>query len=174
VVKLLDYANVVPALESNANPFAAVVLAHLKTQETRHDLDARRVWKVRIVKGLFERGLRPDAIRQLFRFIDWMMDLPKALERLYYEEIQQLEKEKTMPYLTTPERIGLERGREEGLRQGLLAGIEQLLEVKFGAEGLNLLPEIRQLSEVEKLQAILHAIRTAGTTNELRRIWATT
>ena len=35
VVKLLDYAPQWPALEADPNPFATVVLAHLKTLETR-------------------------------------------------------------------------------------------------------------------------------------------
>ena len=41
VVKLLDYARDVAGLEAGSNPFAVVVLAHLKTQETRHDPVAR-------------------------------------------------------------------------------------------------------------------------------------
>ena len=56
VVKLLDYAADVPGLEANPNPFAAVVLAHLKTRETRQDPEARCVWKIRLIKGLYERG----------------------------------------------------------------------------------------------------------------------
>jgi hypothetical protein len=71
VVKLLDYGAEVAALEANPNPFAAVVLAHLKTQETRQDAAARHVWKVRLVKGLYERGLSKEDIRQLFRLIDF-------------------------------------------------------------------------------------------------------
>ena len=75
-VKLLDYGADVAALESNRNPFAVVVLAHLKTQETGHDDEARRAWKVRLVKGLYERGLDAEDVRRLFRLIDWLMDLP--------------------------------------------------------------------------------------------------
>ena len=41
IVKLLDYAPQVAALESHPNPFAAVVLAHLKTRETRASYIAR-------------------------------------------------------------------------------------------------------------------------------------
>jgi hypothetical protein len=78
VVKLLDYAADVEALEANPNPFAALVLAHLKTMETRHDPNARRVWKVRLIKGLYERGLSKQDVGALFRIIDWIMDLPKA------------------------------------------------------------------------------------------------
>jgi hypothetical protein len=76
IVKLLDYAPHAGALESHPNPFVAVVLAHLKTRETRADPDARRVWKVRVIKSLYDRGLGAKDVRQLFGFIDWMMDLP--------------------------------------------------------------------------------------------------
>ncbi|HEV3025583.1 MAG TPA: hypothetical protein VGX76_24090 [Pirellulales bacterium] len=55
-VKLLDYAADVLALEANPNPFAVVVLAHLKTLETRHDPDVRRVWNARLVKGALRAG----------------------------------------------------------------------------------------------------------------------
>src|SRR5262249_8213261 len=73
VVKLLEYAAQEAALEVHPNPFATVVLAHLKTPETRQDPAARRAWKVRLVRGLYERGLSANDVRQLFRFIDWMM-----------------------------------------------------------------------------------------------------
>jgi hypothetical protein len=44
------------------------------------------------------------------------------------------------------------------------------LESKFGAEGLQLLPELRQIYDNEKLLAILKAIPTAGSVDELRRL----
>ena len=56
VVKLLDCAADIPALESNPNPFAALVLAQLKTRETRQNPDARCAWKVRLIKSLYERA----------------------------------------------------------------------------------------------------------------------
>src|SRR5262249_51092902 len=52
VVKLLDYAAQCPALEADPNPFATVVLAHLKTLETRRTPADRQAWKVWLVKGL--------------------------------------------------------------------------------------------------------------------------
>jgi hypothetical protein len=46
----------------------------------------RQAWKVRLVKGLYERGMDPEDVRHLFRFIDWLMDLPPALDRLFWQE----------------------------------------------------------------------------------------
>lgn len=39
-------------LETQDNPFAWIVLAHLKSLETRNDATARRVWKFRLVRTL--------------------------------------------------------------------------------------------------------------------------
>jgi hypothetical protein len=164
VVKLLDYARDEAALERAANPFATVVLAHLKTLQTRQAPEDRRAWKVRLVKGLYDRGLSAEDVRQLFRFIDWIMDLPAGLGRLFWEEIARYEEDKRMPFITTPERLALEKG--------LLQGIEVSLELKFGAAGLQLLPELRQIQNVEVLQAVLRALKTAGSPEELRRVWA--
>jgi predicted transposase YdaD len=80
-----------------------------------------------------------------------------------------------MPYVTTVERRALERGRQEGEQHGretgLLRGIETALELKFGAAGLQLLPEIQAIHDLEKLDVILQRIRTAATPDELRRLW---
>src|SRR5947199_316889 len=56
-VKLLDYAAQWQALEASPNPFAVVALAHLKALETRKAPAERQVWKLRLVKGLYERGM---------------------------------------------------------------------------------------------------------------------
>src|SRR5207302_10617538 len=119
-----------PALETHPNPFAAVVLAHLKTMETRRDPNARRGWKVRLIKGLYERGLSKQDVRELFRLIDWMMDLPKAQFRQFWQEMQQFEKEKQVPYITSVERFGREEGIREGKREGLLKAITLGLKLK--------------------------------------------
>jgi hypothetical protein len=56
VAKLLDQAADPARLQSDPNPFAAVVLAHLRTLATRGDPTARRGWKLQLVKGLYDRG----------------------------------------------------------------------------------------------------------------------
>jgi hypothetical protein len=161
--KLLDYALRWQALEADPNPFATVVLAHLKTLETRGAPADRQAWKVRLVRGLYERGLAAEDVRQLFHFIDWIMDLPKALDGLFWDEIVRYQEEKRMPFITTPERIGREKG--------YLKGLEVVLKIKFGDEGLNLLPELRALQDHELLEAVLEAVPTASSPDQLRRVW---
>lgn len=166
IVKLLDYAP--EALEENPNPFAMVVLAHLETLQTHQAPGQRRARKVRLIKGLFDRGLSAEDVRRLFRLVDWLMDLPDVLEEGFWDEMKQYVEERNMPYVTTPERIG----RRKGLTEGLTEGIEVALEIKFGEEGLRLMPEVRQIQDEAKLKALLQAIRTAASPDDLRRIWA--
>ena len=80
-VKLLDYLPRRAELEQSSNPFATFVLAHLDTLETRQDQNERKDSKFRLVKGLYERGWNREQIEELFRLIDWIMELPTEMER---------------------------------------------------------------------------------------------
>ncbi|WP_016866206.1 MULTISPECIES: hypothetical protein [Fischerella] len=95
------------------------------------------------------------------------MRLPEELENSFWQEVIQYEEEKKMPYITSVER----RGIQKGIREGLLEAIEMGLELKFGSEGLTMLPEISQIQDVEILRAILTSIKTVNTLEELRRIY---
>lgn len=72
-----------------------------------------------------------------------------------------------MPYITSVERIGIQKG----IKQGLLKGISLGLMRKFGSEGLGILPEISALQDVNLLEAILERLETANTLDELRQIY---
>jgi predicted transposase YdaD len=56
----------------------------------------------------------------------------------------------------------------EGEKRGILSGIELGLELKFGTEVLQLMPEISQISDLERLKAIQQGIKTVNTLDELR------
>ncbi len=163
VVKLIDYQQQWSALEVSSNPFATVVMAHLKAQATRQQRQERFEWKLAITRGLYEKGYGRSDVINLFGFIDWVMSLPASLEQEFRQEIQQFEAERRMPYITSVER--------SGIRQGLLEGIELGLELKFGSEGLAILPEISGLLDVEQLRAILSGLKTVNTLSELRQIY---
>jgi flagellar biosynthesis/type III secretory pathway protein FliH len=69
---------------------------------------------------------------------------------------------------------GLEQGLERGRRQGLLDGIELALELRFGADGLRLVPEIAEVEDANVLRAIHTSIRQVTSPDELRRIYRKT
>jgi hypothetical protein len=175
VVKLLDYRADWSALEANDNPFATVVMAHLRALETRADDPSRYRWKLRLVKRLYERNYARQDVLELFRFIDWVMSLPREWEVQFTQALVQFESEKHMRYVTSVERLGIEKGRQEGLqegrREGLLEGIALGLKLRFGVPGLALLPEIREIQDMAVLEAILKGLETAGELDTLRRLY---
>jgi hypothetical protein len=127
-VKLLDYRERMDELEGSDNPFAVIVAAHLTTQETRRDKAKRYEGKLKIAKSLYRRGYTRSDILELFRLIDWMVNLPKATEQQFLSEIQRFEAENQMPYITSVERLA----RQEGIIQKGREVILEVLEVRFG------------------------------------------
>ncbi|MDB9303306.1 MULTISPECIES: Rpn family recombination-promoting nuclease/putative transposase [Cyanophyceae] len=63
-----------------------------------------------------------------------------------------------------------QRGVEQGRREELFLSIEMLLEMKFGNEGLELMPIISQVNDLERLKSFQQAIKTANTVEDLREI----
>jgi hypothetical protein len=167
VVKLLDYSQQLSALETSRNPFATVVMAHLAALQTRNDRIERKERKLSLIKRLYEFGFQREDIINLFRLIDWMMTLPAELQQEFQQQLHDYEEEKRMPYVTSVERSGIRKGE----LRGLLEGIELGLELKFGSEGLTLLPEISTIKDVEQLRAIISGIKTVNTLEELQQIY---
>jgi hypothetical protein len=175
VVKLLDYQADWSALKGNDNPFATVVMAHLKALETKTDEQSRYRWKLALVKRLYERHYTRQDVLELFRFIDWVMTLPEGLKVQFVQAVIEFEGEKQMRYVTSVEQHIIEKGRQEGRREGrregLLEGIALGLKLKFGSAGLALLPEIREIQDVAVLEAVLKNLETANDLDALRRIY---
>ena len=177
VVKLLDYEQRWQELEASRNPFATVVMAHLKAQETRNDARERFSSKLYLTRRLYEQGYEREDVINLFRFIDWVMSLPQELEQDFWREVIQLQEERRMPYITSIERIGIQKGIEQSLqqmRQILRESIELGLSLKFGDEGLEILSEISQIQDVEQLRAIHRGLLTVNTLSELRQLYQPT
>ena len=66
---------------------------------------------------------------------------------------------------------GIQQGESQGLRQGLLEGIEFALDMRFGLDGLRLLPEIAKIEDVNVLRVIREGIRQVDQPDELRRFY---
>jgi hypothetical protein len=166
VIKLLDFTE--EELEARTNLCAIVVLAHRAAQRTRHDPAGRAAVKVGLVRQLYRRGLTREQIGDLYRFIDWLLRLPKGLDDETWLAIRAIEEEQAMNHVTTAERYGLEQGLEQGRIGGLLAGVEAILDFRFGAAGTELLPMLRQIGDADRLEAILQQIKTASSLDEVR------
>jgi hypothetical protein len=115
-----------------------------------------------LIKTLYEKGYPRQDILNLFRFIDWMMKLPDDMEKEFWEEIQQYEEDKHMPYVTSVEKIGYQRGMFEG--------IELALQIKFGSHSLRLVPQLRAIADSTRLDMIKEALKTARDIQEIESL----
>jgi hypothetical protein len=68
-----------------------------------------------------------------------------------------------MPFLDLFDRIALQKL--------YLEAIEICLEAKFGAEGLTLMPELREIRDHVLLKKVLTRIKTAASLDDVRRVW---
>ncbi|WPL15253.1 hypothetical protein Thiowin_00138 [Thiorhodovibrio winogradskyi] len=144
MVKLLDYATPErwAELEASDNVFALVVMAQIRAKVT-DDAETLKRWKFRLMRLMYERGYERTLIEELFRLIDWMIRLPEELEAEFRQELYAYEEQYQMPYVTTVERAGIQKGEATIL-------MAQLQE-KFGADSLDAHRERISAAEPEEL-----------------------
>lgn len=111
-------------LEKDPNPFAMVVMAHIKARSVKNGAD-RKEWKLRLVRLLLERGYGKNDILELFRFIDWLLTLPEDLEIAFRDDVVNLMEEKKMPYVTSIERLARKEGKKEGDKEGVKRALKK-------------------------------------------------
>ena len=86
-------------------------------------------------------------MRQLFRLIDWLMELPKGLKTEFSDQVTRYQREKQMPFIDMFE--------ERAMQRGITESIETVLENKFPATSSELMSEIRQIRDYQELKKIL-------------------
>ena len=129
-VKLLDYSEA--DLEQASNPFAIVTLAHLHAKKTKGQTADRYQAKSKLIRSLYQRGFSRQQVIDLFHFIDWVLHLPRKLEEQLMMEIVEFEERHKMPYISSIERIGEERGRQDGIQIGETKILMRQLQRRFG------------------------------------------
>ncbi|MCP4344676.1 MAG: hypothetical protein GY795_04005, partial [Desulfobacterales bacterium] len=122
IVKVLDWGKNWQKLEQNSNPFAIVVMAHLRARQIKDGRERKR-WKLRLIRMLYERGYGRKHILELFRFIDWLLVLPKNLEIQFRKELTQITEGDKMPYVTSIERLAKEEAIIMNSREMVLQAV---------------------------------------------------
>jgi predicted transposase/invertase (TIGR01784 family) len=156
IAKLLDYAPKATELAKKPNPFGLIVLAHLEAQRTKQDPQKRYLKKRALTRYLYEQGLERERILTLYKFVDWVLTLPDDLEIQYNTDIHQFEEELNVSYITTAERIGIQKGIQQGKLEDVRSMLRHKMEPSVVAEitGLSVqevLAEAKKLSEEDAL-----------------------
>lgn len=150
-VKLLDYLPRLEALLQDDNPFALVTAAHLLTRKTRNNKKRRYEAKLRLIEILREKGWPEQQVLDFLRLIDWLMKLPKELNRQLWQDLTT-RRNPTMQYVSSFEEFlkeegiqeGMQRGRQEGRQEGKQEGEVNLLAMLLATRFGSLPPAIHQ------------------------------
>jgi hypothetical protein len=106
-------------------------------------------------------------MHNLYRYIDWLMNLPKEIDRrLHQEVISHLQEKTTMEYISGLERIFLERGKANAE----FRSASKLLLQKFGVAGTEYANELQARNEPEKYTAVIEHILLVNTLEELKQL----
>jgi len=111
-VKLIDFDEA--ELLASENPCALLLLAFRRAAETRQRADLRFQARVELMRLVLDRGYNEETAGALLRLLEWIMSLPKALEKQYEELLEAVKRERQTTFLASFER----RALMEGLQQG--------------------------------------------------------
>ncbi len=113
-----------------------------------------------LIRRLYEKGYRREEIIALFKFIDWVIQLSGEEQIRFWDELQTLEEENKMPYITSVERTGIEKGLQQGLQELRQVLLDALAE-KFGQPSEIVSDAIHQIQDSAQLRLlILQVIRS--------------
>ena len=157
VAKLLEWKDKWEVLERSDNPVSLCIMAHLKALETANKAQLRKRWKFNLLRLLFQRGYSRKEIKELFLFIDWVLTLPEELEEELWEEVNQLEEVKAMPYISSLERIAEKRGIQIGKQEGIRKSIIDALYLKNKTVPDFIRERIKSIYDQETLESLFRA-----------------
>ncbi len=88
-----------------------------------------------------------------------------GLEREYKEQVREYERSKTMPYVTSIQRLGREEGRVEALREDVL----DILEARFGEVPFSVREGVNTLADIPRLKALHRLAVTCASSADFER-----
>ena len=144
-------------------------LRPLQALATRRQPEKRAETKFRLIRGHYGCGLTRPQLLGLFRLLDWVLALPKPLEYTFKQDLARFEKEHSMPYITSIERIGREEGRKEEheqccqtLRKLILnRHLQRWGDLEAAAQG-----RLQKIGDLSRLGELLAELMTASTAED--------
>ncbi len=133
-------------------------MAQLKAKASV-EAEERKAAKFHLVRLMYDRGYSRADILELFRIIDWMIRLPDALEREFLAAVYEIEEAKKMPYVTSAERFGVEKGEA--------AILLRQIDRKYGPQALAAYRERVEQADAETLLEWAERVLTAETVDEV-------
>ncbi len=161
IAKLVDYEAQWQDLEASTNPFAVIVMAHLKTKATTGKPIEREQSKWNIVRGLYDRGFERAEIIKLFQVIDRMMTLPQELAQSFEERLSNFQEERKVPLLSNMEIRGIGKNARES--------VITVLRLRLGEVSTDVTDSINSIEDLSLLKQLLEKAVTANSFVEFQQ-----
>lgn len=130
-----------------------------------------------IGRAYFDDNKGIKFLETVLKYIYWSTDIKKEKMAEALTAITPKGRDLAM---TTAEKLieqgiqqGIQQGVQQGVREGLREGIELAVSLKFGAPGLGLIPEIRQLETLDQLKKVKDALHQYSSLESFRKILKT-
>lgn len=161
VIKLLDFD--CEGIEKDGSPFAIVTRVQLAKLKSERDADKRYSFRMELTKELYLRNYSKEQVIRLYRFIDYVLKLPKLKALQFKHELELFEEGRRMPYVTSTEMIA----REEGMLETTQEAVATILEVRFGNIASVMKERISSCDDLNKLKKALRQAVMVGSPGEL-------
>jgi len=106
----------------------------------------------------------------IFKFIDWIMELPEGLDNKILEKIKTVEEKKEMSHMILPERIGMKKGVEKTMPL-LHNALATIIEIKYGEAGQALATRAARIKNLTKLQKLMDELKNAQSLSEAEKLF---
>lgn len=102
-----------------------------------------------------------------------MMTLPGQLQQKLLNQLNSLEEERKMPFISPTEEMAIERGKEIGKEIGALQKardyIKTVLQTRFGEVSLEIIVSLSQISNLSILDEMLKLAVTVNSVDDFKQ-----
>ncbi|MDU9050032.1 MAG: hypothetical protein Q3M30_14380 [Candidatus Electrothrix sp. Rat3] len=120
-----------------------------------------------LTKELYDRAYTKEQVIRLYRFIDYVLTLPKPKALEFRNALEQFEEGRKMPYVTSTERIAREEGLIRGQLEKAREAVLDILEVRFGQLAAAIQEKINSCADLKELKKVLRQAVLIGSPDEL-------
>ena len=128
---------------------------------------------VKKIQALVPKGKDQAQLLSLFAVLAEGKEINEMIEAVLEKlDVDWLNTPFAQRILAIGKEEGKVEGKEEGKEEGLLEGLEVVLEHKFGTKGLLLMPELRNIKDLNILKLVYSKLISVNTTEELRLVYS--